>query len=258
MEILRVLYKASLVVLLTDMFSKTPITDAVILCNGKQNPYVRKKDGYYVFSNLYPVKYEVSIKCKGYDDILINVEVKENETVVLKKQLNCATDNEALKNCESFEFTVFEDETLIPNKEVNIRLEEKLEFIKLTKPAEKGSNELYLNIPMSYDYMPQEYDYMFKRRAHNLYITGYDDKKKCFLLKDPLEKELEVDGLFKPVWRIKTDNQGKIALPLMEQYMKNDIINFSFRSEGKDSRVRVNKKSKKNIGNLYVSKVKLK
>lgn len=255
---MRVLYKAGLVILLTDMYSKTPITSAVILCNGKQNPYVRKKDGYYVFSNLYPDNYEVSIKCKGYEDILLNVDVKENETVLIKKQMFCALDNEALRNCERIEFTVFEDDTLALGKEVTLRLEEKLEFIKLVKPVEKGTVEMYLNIPMSFDYMPQQYDYMLNRKAHSLFITGYDDKKKCFILKDPVEDTLEVDGLLKPVWKLKTDGEGKIALPLMEQYMKNDIINFSFKAGEKKSRVRVNKQSKKNSDNIYYSKVRLK
>ena len=106
--------------------------------------------------------------------------------------------------------------------------------------------------------MPQQYDYMLHRRAHNLFITGYDDKKKCFILKEPLEDNLEVDGLFKPVWLLKTDEEGKIALPLMEQYMKNDVVNFSFKSGEKKSRVRVNKKSKKDSENIFYSKVRLK
>ena len=47
---MRVIHKASLVFLLKDVYFKYPLTDAVILCNGKQNPYTRKNDGHYVLS----------------------------------------------------------------------------------------------------------------------------------------------------------------------------------------------------------------
>ena len=61
---MRLLHKASLVFLLKDVYSKYPVISAVILCNGKQNPYTRKNDGYYVFSNLNPGNYDIEISCK--------------------------------------------------------------------------------------------------------------------------------------------------------------------------------------------------
>ena len=36
---MRVIHKASLVFKLKDLYSKAPVINAVILCNGKQNPY---------------------------------------------------------------------------------------------------------------------------------------------------------------------------------------------------------------------------
>ena len=73
---MRVIYRASLVFLLRDIYSKMPVTNASILCGGKQNPYTRKKSGHYVFSNLYPGKYNISITCKVYNSLNFDVEIR--------------------------------------------------------------------------------------------------------------------------------------------------------------------------------------
>ena len=63
---MRTLCKASLVFLITDMYTKDPINNAIVLCDGKQLKYTRKKSGHYVFVDLYPKKYRIDVLCKGF------------------------------------------------------------------------------------------------------------------------------------------------------------------------------------------------
>ena len=99
---MRIIHQAALVFMLKDIYSKTPVTNAVILCDGKQNPYTRKDDGYYVFSDLYPKEYDISIRCKGYAPLDFPVKLRENETLVIHKNMSYSADNENLRNVTRF------------------------------------------------------------------------------------------------------------------------------------------------------------
>ena len=63
---MRVIHNASLIIMAIDIFKKQPIHDAVILCNGRQNPYIKKDDGYYIFCDLQPDLYNIEIFSPGY------------------------------------------------------------------------------------------------------------------------------------------------------------------------------------------------
>ena len=99
---MRVIHRASLVFLLKDLYSKSPITSAVILCDGKQNPYTRKNDGHYVFSNLYPQEYKINISCAGYVPLEFKVNLRENETQVIPITMPYTVDNVAINKMLHF------------------------------------------------------------------------------------------------------------------------------------------------------------
>ncbi len=255
---MRVINRASLVVQLKDMYDKSPIMSASILCNGKQNPYTKKVGGYYVFSNLFAGEYEVSISCGGYVSMKIPVEIKENDTTIIEKMLSYNSYNPAFENKERFEFTVTQDGELIKKTDILLRLDDKIDFIKLIKPIEKGSQSIFLNVQEDPNYMLQQYSYVKNTKNYDIFIAGYDDENKCYVLKDPAEEQIETEGHFKPIWRVKTDEEGKILFPIMNQFMKNDIINFTVINGEKKCRTRVNRLSKRHENKLYKYTVRLK
>ncbi len=223
---MRIIYKASLVFLLKDIYSKIPITTAIILCNGKQNPYTRKSDGHYVFSNLYPGDYDISIICKGHTDLNFSVNLKENETKVMSFDMPYTVDNPNLTNLTRFEITVYENKEPAADSDVMLKLKNNMGFLKLIEPLEPGNNEIKLNVDMLSGIIGQKYIYKVKRKEHEIFIFGYDQEKKCYILKEPLNEKIETDGKFYPVWDLKTDYLGRVIMPLMSQFMKDDIIKF--------------------------------
>lgn len=106
---MRIIHRASMVFLLKDVYSRTPVTNAVILCNGKQNPYTRKDSGHYVFSNLSPGKYDIYINCTGYNDLNLTVDLKENQTQIMDLNLSYAPNNLNISRVTRFNITCKKD-----------------------------------------------------------------------------------------------------------------------------------------------------
>lgn len=256
---MRKIYMASLVIMLKDIYSKMPINGAVILCNGKQNPYTRKKEGYYVFSNLYPEKCEVNISCRGYVDLNFTVELRENETQVIHANMPYAVNNENIINMTRFEISVYENKEALKNKDVDLKLNNPADFLKLVEKSESGSDEVKLNIDeMNPGIIGQEYVYTLGKKSTNLSLWGYDSEKKCYTLKQPLESEINPDGSFYPVWKLKTDGKGKITMPLIEQFMKDNVLKFECKSNESSAKASVDVTGKHESGEVFYFDMKLK
>lgn len=224
---MRVIHKASLVFLLKDVYKKTPITTAVILCNGKQNPYVRKKSGHYVFSDLFPGNYEISITCKGYNSLKFPVELQENETKVMNFDLSYTPDNASISNSTRFEITFYHLKKRVPDKEVAAILEKDASFMKLIENAEQGAEEIKLNIDeMTEGIIGQKYIYEVKKQKHEIRIEGFNPENKTYTLDKPLEEELPSGGKFYPKWDIRTDISGRAIIPFIGQFMEANPVEF--------------------------------
>lgn len=234
---MRLIHEAALVFLLTDIYTKLPITNAVILCNGKQNPYTRKKAGHYVFSNLYPGNYDVNIMCRGYTDINMSVTLRENETQIIVTDIPYTVDNPLLSNLTRFEITVAQDKEALKDKEVLLKLKNEIGFLKLVEPIEAESDDIKLNASMSSGLINQRYIYKKGRKEHELFLWGYDQDKSCYILKEPVKEKINVDGTFIPYWKVKTDSKGRLVLPFLSQFMKDDIIKFELEADGAKANV---------------------
>ncbi len=251
---MRVIYRASLVFLLKDIYSKLPITSAVILCNGKQNPYTRKNDGHYVFSNLYPGSYEVDINCKGYNPLRIHIDLKENETKIINSDLSYTPDNQNIANVTRFEITCIRKKQPLANTQVIVRLQNEASFMKLLEPIKAGSDELKLNIEMMTGLLGQSYIYEVDKKKYNMYLWSYNQENKCYILKDIVNEEIKPGGRFYPQWEIRSDSIGRAVMPLIGQFMKDDEIKFECISEDLRSKVSFNVKDKHQSGEVLYEK----
>lgn len=251
---MRVIYKASLVFLLKDIYSKLPITTAVILCNGKQNPYTRKNDGHYVFSNLYPGNYEIDISCKGYNPLKLQIELKENETKIINSDLSYTPNNQNIMNLTRFEITCVRKKKPLVNIPITITLKNEASFIKLLEPIKPGSDELKLNVEMLPSLLGQKYVYEVDKKKYDMYFWSYNQETKSYILKDTVNEEISLGGKFYPQWDIRSDSIGRAIMPLIGQFMKDDEINFECISEDIKSKVSFNVKDKHQSGEVFYEK----
>ena len=255
---MRQIYKASLVFLLKDIYSKYPVTDAVILCNGKQNPYTRKSDGYYVFSNLYPGKYDVDISCKGYAKINMSIDLRENETKVMSLDMSYTPDNTALTHLTRFVITTTHLKKILPDTDILVKLKNEASFLKLAEPVEAGAQEIKLNMEeLVSGIIGQKYIYKFKKQENEIYILGYDNEKKVYTLREPAPEKLEPGGQFYPVWNLKTGNTGMLIMPMIDQFMKEDELTFECKTEELRGKVMFNVKGLHQSGEAIYGDIKL-
>ena len=187
---MRLLYTASIVILLVDIIKKQPIKNAVILCNGKITPYVSKDSGYYVLFNLSPGKYNLSVLTDEYmkEEFEISIKFGESKKIILFLSIK-STDLKIL-NTPRIEFLVYKGKELVKNKEIHIKLNSIATAIKLIKKANQGDEELILNIPENNSFIFQ--NYFFSGKA---IIKSKEDKEKSSNeeSKDKLEKNGDID-----------------------------------------------------------------
>lgn len=237
---MRIIHRASLVLLLRDIYSKSPITSAEILCNGKQNPYTRKKDGYYVFSNLYPQEYTVNISCSGYIPMKFKVNLRENETQVIPVTMPYTVDNEAMQKIMHFNISVTHNKKPVIDKDVHLVLKNELDFMKLIEPTAAQTDILKLNIEeLISGLIGQTYIYKSGSAETEITISGFDNEKKCYILRDFAENELPAGGEFYAVWHLKTDAKGRITMPYMSQFMNSETVDFELVADDSKGKVSV-------------------
>ncbi|MDR1627207.1 MAG: hypothetical protein LBR79_00350 [Oscillospiraceae bacterium] len=254
---MRQIYKASIVILLTDIYTRLPITNAVILCNGKQNPYTRKPDGYYVFSNLYPLKYNIDIMCAGYTDINFPVTLRENETRIIMTDMPYTVGNPLLTNVDRFEFSVKKGGEPFAQKEIYVKLENPLSFLKLVNPVEPDSEDIPLNVDLNRNLMVQRYKYNVGEKEYDMFFSGYDNDKKTYILKDPAPEKIETEGEFRIYWKLKTDKSGRAVLPHLKQFMKEEDLSFKISAKDQDGNASVTVKDTDEKGRVFYIDVQL-
>lgn len=255
---MRVIHRASLVFLLRDIYSKSPITNAEILCNGKQNPYTRKRDGHYVFSNLYPQEYTINISCAGYVPLEFKLNLRENETQVIPITMSYSVDNEAMRKITRFNIDVIHKKKPVVDKDAFLMLKDELNFMKLIEPTAAGTDTLKLNIEeLIPGLMGQTYIYKAGENETEFTVESFDNEKKCYILRDFAENEIPAGGKLYAVWHLKTDSRGRIIMPYMSQFMKGETVNFECYADDSKGKVSIDIAGKEQSGEMLYAKVNL-
>ena len=156
---MRVLYTASCVILLVDILTKQPIKNAVIFFNEQTYPYVSKDSGHYVFCNLYPGNYKVSILAEGYVNEEIETEIEFGESKRFVVFMSFKSNNEKILKIPRIEFLISKNNEIVKNQKVKIKLNSISTPIKLVQKPKKEDQELVLNIPENNSFIFQNYLY---------------------------------------------------------------------------------------------------
>jgi len=163
---MRLLYSASLVIMLIDILTKSPIKNAVILCNGKQNPYVSKDDGYYVFCNLSPGSYKIFVSASGYVNKEFDTSIEFGESKKFILFLSFQSTNLRLLNVPRIEFLIKKNKQILKNQEIKF-ISKTPEMIKMIQKIKKGDQEVILNVPENNFFIFQNFIYLVKYEKNN-------------------------------------------------------------------------------------------
>lgn len=242
---MRVVYSASFVIMLVDILTKQPITDAVILCNGKQNPYVTKDEGYYVFCNLYPGNYDIYIAATGYVNKEFSTKIEFGESKKFILELPFESRNPKLLNIPRIEFCIKKDKLALKRTEIVINLKTEIKSMKLIQQINPGDQEILLNIPENNIFTLQRYIYSVPRK----YLKEKkEDKNKDKKDKKKSDEESESEEEFEDEDEDQGDRNENESGEKNEKKSKNEDKkkNKTENKESEENNKKENKEEEKN------------
>ena len=83
------------------------------------------------------------------------------------------------------------------------------------------------------------------------------DTTRPLLQGDNVSEKIEPNGVFYPMWNLKTNADGKILIPFMPQFMKESSLNFEFRTSTAKSHISFDIDGKVSSGEAFIGSVNL-
>ena len=293
---MRVIHNASLIILIIDILRKAPITDAVILCNGIQNPYVKKDSGYCIFCDLQPGEYNIEIFSPGFIKKEFKCELALGECKKLIFEMSFKSDNHRLLNLPRIELLIKDKNKneIMTNQDARITIKSPINFLKLINNAKKGSTGIVLNFENTPSLIFQNYIYEFIENSNSttkidknkdknkddkknndqekkndkgknpnskifeeLFFLGYDFQYSAYILLHELKNDLRIGGKFYPFWNLSSDKKGKIVIPIFPRFMNKSFFDMEIKVNNASKIVKIDT-SKIDKNNVILCRINLK
>ena len=163
--------------MLVDVFRKQPIHDAVILCNGRQNPYIKKDDGYYIFCDVPPGSYKIDIFSPGYvrKSFFSTIEFGECKRFIF--EMSFKSKSYIISETSRIEFSLTKNNEKLRETNFRIILKNPIVFFKLIRNARQNDNEILLNVQNNNYFLMQNYIYEFNPNDLKKESDGKDDEE---------------------------------------------------------------------------------
>ena len=176
---MRVIHNASLIILVIDIFRKIPIDEVEILCNGLQNPYLKKDSGYYIFCDLQPGNYKIEIFSPGFIKKEINCTLEFGECKKIVSEMSFKSTNPSISRLPRIELLIKDKnkDEILTNQDAKIIMKNPVSFLKLINNAKKTSMGVVLNVENIHSLHFQNYIYEFIDNGSNDEKKSDKDKK---------------------------------------------------------------------------------
>lgn len=236
-----ILNRASVGFTILDNFDKTYLNNAIITCSAPYNTCIKKGSGTYAFINMSDGDYKFEVSCFGYISMKFDVNVRAGRPVMIVACMNLSRVNNKLFSNDSINFRLKDGNNTINNENIEICLESKVPFLRVAEDTSKNADRLKLNIDYNpllvYQDLKAGEDFIIRLSTYN--DDGYKVEPGC--------PALEQGDLLKPVWNIRTDENGGMVLPINKFYMPKEDIDFIIKYRDKSQRVKANIRSNNDI-----------
>lgn len=198
--------KAEAVLYFVDGVRGKPLKN--IELSAKKEQYIQKENGCVVFLHI-EREQKIKIQKKGYAPMLYVIKPSEKIQTILLQPI----DNENI-------ISLCIQQKQWKNKKIYYTLNEKKCGKKILGRLEKNS----LFLPMEYEqsYPLQNRNVIIQGCEDCYTITAYDFQKKGYLLKQPLEKEMEKGKLLFVLNETKSDEKGNMTLVFEKKFFENE------------------------------------
>ncbi|OEF97128.1 carboxypeptidase-like regulatory domain-containing protein [Desulfuribacillus alkaliarsenatis] len=223
----QVSHKASVVFYILDSYTGYPVTHASIqIADIPLRPYVNKKDGYYVFTNLESTDYTFVIEADSYMKVTRKVNVGEQAPPVLPIHLQHRSDSKLIQDTTRIELKLRDQQhkPIEVGKEILVAL---LSHSVCARAIEDtAADETHLPIYSNQGHALVGKQWLIHRGDNQIEVVkiiDYVSKEGRYTIEKPLASPLEIGTLLYPAWSLLTDEQGVVLLPLPKTFIQEEV-----------------------------------
>lgn len=212
---MRTIARLSAAFQLVDGYSKEGVKGASFLVDGAPVPFVAKPDGTYVFSNLPILPHTYQMTVPGYLPVQRTLPARPEflpEVVILQH----SPEGPLLQRIACFHLRFLVEEEPVQQETVEVMLGNPAGGLRLLEKAPRGAWQVKV-AAKGKGLLFQHY--RGKKTGEEVLFTGYDEGEELFQLWKPLEQELDKGELLCPLWRLRTDGDGKAILPAIGAFL---------------------------------------
>ena len=165
--------------------------------------------------------------------------------------LSYSVENQSIMNVSRFEISCIHKKSPLKNAPVRLKFKNELSFLKLLEPVAAGGDELKLSVERITSLLGQNYSYEVGKKHYDFFFWSYDQEKGAYILRDNVSEKVKEGGKFYAFWDLKTDSKGRLIMPVVSEFMKDDILHFELTSGDIRSSVEADITGKHDSGEVF-------
>ncbi|KAB2951938.1 hypothetical protein F9B85_10290 [Heliorestis acidaminivorans] len=212
--------QASVIFYLTDDHTGNAITNGLIKTEmAIPLSYVNKKNGYYVFTNLQKkvnTKYLCfTIEAEPYVPVEIEVDLTSEAPALFHINMYHKPNSNEIKGLTSIEVVVKEQKQLLVKEAIGLAVKSSTTSLRLVEDVTTGQEIIKLYSKQSYRLEGKSWLIEAEDgQLESFQIKTYEAKENHYSLEKPLHNQYTAGALVYPLWRLRTDEQARVVLPL--------------------------------------------
>jgi|GEM_PF-5479807 len=207
--------KASVVFYLVDDFTGRAVKTARISADGRDMPFVNKRDGFYVLANLPPSQYRFAIEAPDYLPLEKEMTVSGEGPVVLTASMQHDVNSKLLEQVTRIKGLVLDkSEQPLQNSQAQVTVISSSPFGRLMEGAGQGGKEIQLYSKEASLLEGKRFLLNGPKVQEWIKIARSDPGQGICSLEDELQKEHSSGTPIYPLWELKTSAGGEFILPL--------------------------------------------
>lgn len=207
--------KASVVFCLVDDFTGRAVKAARISADGRDMPFVNKRDGFYVLSNYPPGRYIFTVEAPDYIPLEKEITLSAEGPTVLTVNMQHDVNSRLLEQATRIKGLVLDkSKQALGNEQIQVTVISPSPYGRLMEGAGQGGKEIQLYSKEASLLEGKRFLLNGPKVQEWIKIARSDPGQGICSLEDELQKEHSSGTPIYPLWELKTSAGGEFILPL--------------------------------------------
>lgn len=207
--------KASVVFCLVDDFTGRAVKAARISADGREMPFVNKRDGFYVLSNYPPGRYIFTVEAPDYIPLEKEITLSAEGPTVLTVNMQHDVNSRLLEQATRIKGLVLDkSKQALGNEQIQVTVISPSAYGRLVEGASQGDSEVRLYSKEASLLEGKSFLLNGPKIQEAIKISRFDQGQGTCTLEKALQNEYSSGTSIYPLWEIKTSAGGEFILPL--------------------------------------------